>query len=527
MTYLKGSYGTKRTSQSEKIPGTAQVENSAGGYVWTIDDWKRLDRFLVLGSEGGTYYTTEHKLTRDNVEAVTKCIETDGVRVVNRIVEVSEAGRAPKNDPALFALAMCAGIGDDRTRKVALEALPRVARIGTHLFHFASYVEEFRGWGRGLRAAVGDWYNKKGADTLSFQVVKYQERDGWSNADLLRLSHPVPVDEEHKDIFKWIVDSEVIDTLPRTILGFEKAKKATTEREIVSLTKDYKLTREMIPTKFLTVPGVQTVLLPNLGYAALIRNLGNMSKSGLLGRGQWNINQEIVSRITNPESIKKSRIHPIGILTALLTYSQGHGIRGKGEWEVVQDVVDALDTAFYTSFGNVEPTGKRLVLALDVSGSMSWGTIAGVEGLTPRLASAAMAMVTYKAEGKVVLVSFQEKMVELDIGRCSRLTEVEKSISDLEFGMTDCSLPMLWAIEKGIEADAFVIYTDNETWYGDVHPAQALNDYRRKLNIPAKLVVVGMTATEFSIADPRDSGMLDVVGFDSATPEVMRQYIVG
>ena len=42
-------------------------------------------------------------------------------------------------------------------------------------------------------------------------------------------------------------------------------------------------------------------------------------------------------------------------------------------WSPVRAVVDALDGAFYSAFGNVEPAGTRLLLALDVSGSMTAG----------------------------------------------------------------------------------------------------------------------------------------------------------
>src|SRR5262245_65895690 len=52
------------------------------------------------------------------------------------------------------------------------------------------------------------------------------------------------------------------------------------------------------------------------------------------------------------------------------------------------------------------PTGKRLLLALDVSGSMSWGSIAGVPGLTPRDASAALALVTAATEERYEVVGF-------------------------------------------------------------------------------------------------------------------------
>src|SRR5437868_12903485 len=101
MRYLK--MGTRATSQSEPILGSGQVPNSAGGYAWAVDDWVRLDRFLILGSEGGTYYIRQATLSRENAEGVLRCIEADGVRTVRRIVEISDAGRAPKNDPAIFA----------------------------------------------------------------------------------------------------------------------------------------------------------------------------------------------------------------------------------------------------------------------------------------------------------------------------------------------------------------------------------------------------------------------------------------
>jgi len=154
MSYLK-RHGTRRVPQWAPIPGSDQVPNSSGGFAWTVDDWTRLRRFLILGSEGGSYYASQWKLTRENSKTVERCVREDGKRAVAEIVRVSDEGRAPKNDPALFALALAAGLGDDETRKAALDALPQVARTGTHLFQFASFVEGFRGWGRSLRRAVG------------------------------------------------------------------------------------------------------------------------------------------------------------------------------------------------------------------------------------------------------------------------------------------------------------------------------------------------------------------------------------
>jgi 60 kDa SS-A/Ro ribonucleoprotein len=126
-------FSTKTTPQSEPIPGTHQVPNSAGGHAWQLDDWARLDRFLVLGCEGGTYYVGERELTIENAKIVQRCIAADGVRTIDRIVAISDAGRAPKNDPAIFSLAMAAKLGDEPTRRAAYAALSKVCRIGTHL----------------------------------------------------------------------------------------------------------------------------------------------------------------------------------------------------------------------------------------------------------------------------------------------------------------------------------------------------------------------------------------------------------
>ncbi|MDR0717571.1 MAG: hypothetical protein LBF50_09175, partial [Azoarcus sp.] len=115
-------------------------------------------------------------------------------------------------------------------------------------------------------------------------------------------------------------------------------------------------------------------------------------------------------------------------------------------------------------------------------------------------------------------------IARLAISPRQRLDDILKTISNLPFSGTDCALPMLWAIEHKAKVDTFVIYTDNETWAGGIHPHQALRRYRETMGIPARLIVVGMTSTGFSIADPDDAGMLDVAGFDTAVPNVIADF---
>jgi 60 kDa SS-A/Ro ribonucleoprotein len=120
-----------------------------------------------------------------------------------------------------------------------------------------------------------------------------------------------------------------------------------------------------------------------------------------------------------------------------------------------------------------------------------------------------------------------EGFIDLNVSPRMRLDTVVKNVSGLPFGGTDCALPMVWAEKNKVKVDAFVVYTDSETWAGSIQPCQALRKYRQSTGIDAKLIVVGMTANGFTIADPQDGGMLDVVGFDTAAPNIMSDFIRG
>jgi 60 kDa SS-A/Ro ribonucleoprotein len=519
--------------QTEALPG--QVANSAGGYSFPLDDWARLDRFLILGSEGGSYYASERKLTLENAAVVERCVAADGLQVVRKIREVSLGGRAPKNDPALLALAIAAKKGDIHTRQAAFEALPAIARIGTHLFHFVEYCKVVKpmkgGWGRATKRAFGDWYLSRDADKLAMQVIKYQERDGWRHRDILRLAHPKDANVERNNIFKWMTkgwgsdDSIAITPGTSLIMAFERAKTMLTKAEVpalCALIKDAGLPHECVPNEMKQFHAVWEAMLPQMGLTALIRNLGKMTSIGLLAPLSTSATF-VCQRLGDLAALQSARIHPLNVLVALRTYAQGHGEKGKLSWSAVPQLVDALDGAFYSSFKAVEPTGKRHMLAIDISASMDGSRISGMP-LTAREGAAAMALVTANVEPEWAAFGFCTDFRGLTISARSRLDQVINYMRALHMGGTDCALPMTWAAKNKVAVDTFVVYTDSETQSGSVHPAVALRDYRQKMGIPAKLIVVGMSSNGFTLADPKDGGTMDVVGFDSAAPAVMADF---
>jgi 60 kDa SS-A/Ro ribonucleoprotein len=517
------NFNPRETPQSESARSD-QVKNNAGGYVFEVDEWTRALRFLILGTDGGTYYVNEQDLTRENAKAITHLANTQGEKLVNLILDVSENARAPRQNPTLFALAACTASEDAATRKAAMAAISRVCRTGTMLFIFARYVEQFRGWGRGLRTAIGEWYTTKPLDRVAYQAVKYRQREGWSHRDLLRLSHP-KAEGDRANLFEWICRGTDASDLPSVVQGYVAAQKATHAKEWATLVTDYDLPWEALPDEAMNKPEVWEALLPNTGMTALIRQLGRLTNIGTIAPLSAQ-NKGIISRLTDAQEIKKSRVHPLQILTALVTYDSGHGFRGQSSWTPLPNVVEALNEAFYLAFDAVEPAGKRTLLGLDVSGSMTGGTIAN-SPLAPFQAEAAMAMVALRTEPEVFPMAFSGGFVPLTFTKSSQLRDVIAAMSRMPFDRTDCSVPMQWATQNKVPVDSFFVYTDNETWAGSMHPFQALRQYRDKMGIDARLAVVGMTSSNFTIADPADAGMLDVVGFDTAAPNIMNAFSRG
>ena len=148
MKYNK-HFSMRETDQSEPIPGSNQVKNSAGGYVWEVTPMVQLERFLILGTEGGTYYITEKELTVKNATACFKLLhgpeEDKALQALDLIHDVSVGGRAQSNNACLFALAIATMSPHKSVKKYAWAALPKIARIGTHLFQFAGYRQSMGG----------------------------------------------------------------------------------------------------------------------------------------------------------------------------------------------------------------------------------------------------------------------------------------------------------------------------------------------------------------------------------------------
>ena len=462
-----------------------------------VENWALLDRFLILGSEENTYRVGRWELDVEAAPAIRACLKTDGPRVVRTVLDGSA------RDPALFVLALAASpkFADAKTNAAALDALPRVARTGAQLRKFAAFCSNLRGWGRSLRSAIAQWYVSKPAAELARQLLESGDQ-AWSHRDLLRLSHPRPATPAHNALFQWVVDgkrghlatADMLDGQLRPIYGFELAKSARTEDQIVRLVEDYRLGVEQVPPRWKSSSRVWETLLGSMSYLELVRNLGQLTAVGLV-RPQSATTALVVARLLDRKRVENSKVHPIALLDAFRTYREADG------FTPVPSVIDALNSAFYMAFDNVRSSGKRIYLAVDANCSMGRSRCVGMPSLSAAMASLALSMIYAKTEPLFTAGSFQGPP-----GIAPQAIEA--------------------ALNRGLRVDAFVVLTDLGK-SGEAAHRYTLDRYRQSTGIATRLAVIAMAAEDCNMTDRNDPLQMSVAGFDASVPEILAQFIRG
>lgn len=517
------------TPQSVKAK-PEQVKNNSGGYVFQVNDESRLERFLVTGVESGTVNVSEKNHARDSYDFVSRMVRENEAGVLAKTVEISVSGRSYTQSPALFTLAVVIAEGNNKAE--AKIAFNKIVRTGTHLYEIVDYMNGLAGWGRAKRDIVASWFNKD-ADKLAYQAVKYRQRNGWTMRDVMRKAHPEGVDRR---VATFILKGSNPETVEGDILdGFSKMQKARSVEDVHAVLRDFEmLPWETIPTQFLTDVSVWKRLFANgqLRGQTAVRNITRLAKIGAFE--DMTFATSYANQLKSADMIAQSRLHPINYLNAAVVHEEGQVDRKNAgywsydrnkSWKTNGKILAALDEGFHKSFKNVEAANKRTLVAVDVSGSMTQNAI-GLD-LSCAQVSAAVAMTIARTEPYSDIVGFSTNIVDLGINENTSLADAMRKVQLRNFGGTDAAAAIQYASRKGIEVDTFVVITDNETWAGNVHPFQALKKYRKETGIDARLAVLGVASTGFSIADSSDRGMMDFAGFDSNSPRVLADFSAG
>lgn len=537
------------------------------------DVWKYcLRKYLCLGTFEGLLISNNTSIDLE------KCIDSlivegCGCEVVEMLQNFRSENRTPKRDAILFALATCCRCCHLETKKKAYNALPDICQNPADLFQFLSFYRSLgvgSGWGRAHRRAVAKWYlgyekqdgqkKTKEEDEMKkmvYHFFKYQSRHGWSHKDVFRLCHFKKEKLDEKVMVKYMVlvftspkngrergkewlnevkkstpedKHRKFDELENLVEWYIKAQKCKSMNVIIDLIDTYDIPREVVPSEMLNYKTVWKALLRRMPFTALIRNLGKMSNLDVFERGSFEENLTI-QKLTNPENIQRSKVHPFTLLVALTQYRKGRGELGSLTWAVNPYISQALEDAFYLSFKSISTVKeKSYLIAVDLNGAMN-APVIGSPTVSALDAAAALTMATVRCGDKCSVVAFSSKegtpLQGVDLGETDSLSDVLEKFAVISPGKVDCSLLLTEATKAKNgkssilpKTDVFIVYTGFKTDFSK-DAAKLLHEYDKN----SRFVLCSLSNSLFQTSlNPK---LLEIAGFDSHTPNIINEFVRG
>jgi 60 kDa SS-A/Ro ribonucleoprotein len=522
-----------------------EIVSNQGGIVFKASDATKLERFLILGSFG-SFYASERDMSAESIKQAQGFVNLYPGAALSALSKVMSGGLAYRRDPSLLVLAMLTLPTVPLNVRRAAVYLAEVNIItGTDFLHWVDFRNTLSGgkWNRLSQGIIKNWFlNHR---SLELQAVKYDQRDGWTMRDALRIGHPHPGDNvERAGIIDWMAhpDKRGDQTFSkyRLLSAYRTLRMDGMVPELAArVIREQSVPREAVPSELLAHAEVWAALLDNMPGQALLRNLGKLSSVGALD----NRVDEVVEKILK----SASRQHPVAFLVAYQQYGEGHGLKGKLSWNPNDKVLAALERAYVDAFEYLDVfPNVRPLIAVDVSGSM--GSLCAGLNMSALEAEVCVLQVLLKQFPNAKVMSFSmaksnpnhstfggswwnrtDNYDYLDwhafTGKESR-KDIFNSFRKLGNFMsgTDLTLPLRYALEAN-DVDCSIVMTDNE--HGGSHDVPELMRKIQHNKPEFRNAVLSFSNTNSSVADPNDPHQLDVVGMSADVPRVIADFMAG
>ncbi len=356
------------------------------------------------------------------------------------------------------------------------EIFSKVILIPSDLQDFMTILEG-SGHGQGGRAVkntVAKWLNQNLSEYWS---IKYNGKGrGFSLADIIQTTHPVPGSEQTGKLFKYLISGEC-GFQDGKIYAYEQLKKAQTSVEQIRWIKEGQLPHEVVTgvcnMSRTGASELWNALVPEMPVFALIRNLNALDRAGVLDTNR----SLIEKKLTDGDILRKSKILPFRFLNAFNATPKA--------W-----VKDALRQAVELTFASLPEIPGKTAVFLDSSGSMS--------GEYLRIGSVFALALFKKTKGNGVFWLFDTAVHDPKASlHDSILTQAERITAQ---GGTDTGAPVR-ALRNRV--DNIIIITDEQQNSGSPFYKELVN-YRKKYNANARAFVIDLAPYRSGMVPPAD-----------------------
>ncbi len=482
----------------------ADTFNEAGGCAFSLSDEEALAQYVVTGCLSGTFYAN----AQTQLETIVELANKVDVDYLAQLCIYARRYAYMKDSPALL-LAMLSTRDTALFKQVFLQVVDNGKMLRNFVQIVRSGVTGRQSLGSAPKKMVANWLRNKNAR----QLLNASVGNDPSLADVIKMVHPKPVNEEQEALFAYLVGREhELTKLPGIVQSFERFKSGASQ-QVPDV--DFRLLSGM-PISNLTWKAIAE----NANWQMTRMNLNSFARHGCFEDRQ--LCREITARLSNAELVRKAKAFPYQLLTA---YYAASNIPAK--------VRNALQYAMEVALENVPVLKGKTYVLVDVSGSMQSPVTGYRRGSSTIVrcvdVAALFAAALLKTGEDVEVIPFDTRVHKADLNPRDSVMTLAKRLANYGGGGTACGLPLAELNKKKAKADTVIYFSDNESWADRGYwggGTKISHEWQRfkKRNPAAKLILNDLQPYGSSQAKS-DLDILNIGGFSDQVFKVIEAFI--
>jgi len=491
----------------KRTPKTNAV-NNAGGKAYDLGSKAALAQFAVTGTFHDTFYVGASDQLQKVEQLAQQC---DSEFIAKLAVYAREHGRM-KDMPAYLLAVLASRKETDLVKQV----FPRICTNSKMLLAFARIVRSGAtgrsSFGTAIKKLIQDWITSLTDKGLYLSSVGHSDP---SMADLIKMVHPRPHTESQSNMFSYLLGKDYgLNLLPRDIRVFEDLKRGNTT-EIPD-----------IPFRALTNCDLNKAqwrqVSTNMPWNTLRQSLVLLGRRGVF-EDQTTVNR-LAAKLADEEAVIACNAFPFELLA---TWKATQG-------QVPVELTNAIQEAMEIATRNVPKLPGSTLIAVDVSGSMSFGPITGRNN-KPSIVStvegaAVIACSLLRHNKNATMIGFDTRVH--DMSYLNPFDSIMTNVQNMRFpgGGTDCSLPFQYLNQARQKVDNIIVLSDYESWAGSRYwgrtgaaaCSQWMNYSARNRN--AKLACVDLQPQDTTQVPDQPGRVINIGGWNDPMFRVLDEF---
>ncbi|MEG2921282.1 MAG: TROVE domain-containing protein [Acinetobacter sp.] len=435
------------------------ISNEAGGRAFQLDHRQALAQLAATGTLNHTFYQNA-QAQLEQVLALTQNIDAT---FIAKTAVYTRKNNHMKDMPVLL-LAILSQLEQNLFKAV----FPLVIDNGKQLRNFVQIMRSGAIQRKSLGSLPKKMINQWLINASDNQLLSANIGNQPSLADVLKMTHPKPKDTNQDAFFAYILGKKYeLEQLPTKVQALEKFRQG--------LTQDVPDLPMQLLTNLSLSAQQWAEIAKNGGWQMLRMNLNTFTRHGVFEiEGMDNV---IANKLQDQDMIRKSRVLPYQLMATWAALDDA----------VPQVVRQALEHVMQAALENVPRLTGRVVVAVDVSGSMASPVTGYRKGATSKLrcvdVASLFACALKQVNPDIEIMPFDTQLHSLNIvehesdaslfGRLKQvfsgsktrsIFEVAKQFAALGGGGTNCSIPLKRLNRDQTAVDLMIYFSDNESW---------------------------------------------------------------